>query len=534
MSISQQHISRTVLHRETFLNEESVRSNPYHKGVPTSLTFGATRGLNYGIFDGTTQINTGSKWIGKKPCTIAFWINRTSSTGRVVGSVGNGYVTLAANEISFSRNGAQLITTTGSKVPNSTWHRIVCVSDGIDASTASAIYIDGSLAISGNVATAYGVEAENIVIGNVVAGNNGMSGFLAGLVIDNSQWTVSQIANDYNNSTFRFLSNGTTTQVVGSNLIAGWDFTSGWTTVDMTINSATSIITTAADGRIYKNLGLVAGGRYSLIISGTNSGGTMRINDNGDAVNYGTLNGAFTNQVINFTSKNTGIEFKSFSNGSTVTITSMTIQPITQESGGILFNIDSGQGVIRDKTGLRTITNTATTVVQNGTNYVMNFNGSSSLLTLDTEAVGAGDITFSGWLYIRGVGQTAGRIIDNGRFLMLISNNTVQAGSAGSAAIGSAASSIQYSSGWYYVAYTRTANGNGNFYIGTKSTAVALSGTANQASGTPVGGTNNAIIGNQNGGGRALDCLMKNVTIYSKILTLAEITQIWSSTKGGI
>jgi hypothetical protein len=67
-----------------------------------------------------------------------------------------------------------------------------------------------------------------------------------------------------------------------------------------------------------------------------------------------------------------------------------------------------------------------------------------------------------------------------------------------------------------------------NFYIGNSTTAPALSGTANQSSGTPVAGTTNVFIGNNTGATRTFNGLIPMLKVYEGILDLPTITQIWS------
>jgi len=55
-----------------------------------------------------------------------------------------------------------------------------------------------------------------------------------------------------------------------------------------------------------------------------------------------------------------------------------------------------------------------------------------------------------------------------------------------------------------------------------------LSGSADQASGTTAGGSTNLIIGNNNGQTATFDGTISHVRIFSKILTVAQIGQIYN------
>jgi len=82
-----------------------------------------------------------------------------------------------------------------------------------------------------------------------------------------------------------------------------------------------------------------------------------------------------------------------------------------------------------------------------------------------------------------------------------------------------------------FVSITITSTGIANFYIGDLDNAPTISGTANQDSGTPTAGTTNVIIGNRVAQDRTFDGTIPMIRVYEGILTLEEITQIWSVTK---
>jgi hypothetical protein len=52
--------------------------------------------------------------------------------------------------------------------------------------------------------------------------------------------------------------------------------------------------------------------------------------------------------------------------------------------------------------------------------------------------------------------------------------------------------------------------------------------------GTPVAGTTNVIIGNNSGATRTFDGLIPMLQVFENVLTLEQITQIWSSTRSEI
>jgi len=109
--------------------------------------------------------------------------------------------------------------------------------------------------------------------------------------------------------------------------VANWDFTSGWSTSNATINSATQF--TANSGgygaSIYKTY-LTIGAKYKVSVAGTVSAGGVRIWDATSGGVWGEVSGTFS-VSYNVTAKSTSLYLTPSTNGAVVTITSMTIYP---------------------------------------------------------------------------------------------------------------------------------------------------------------------------------------------------------------
>jgi len=150
-------------------------------------------------------------------------------------------------------------------------------------------------------------------------------------------------------------------------------------------------------------------------------------------------------------------------------------------------------------------------------NRAYDFDGANSKWDTGSDWIGTTALTFTGWFYADGYGEgTAGRMFENGKCLMGIS--VANGGDAyfGSNAgveptVRSGAGSIPLGE-WVYIAVTRDAAGATNFYIGDDdfTTPPALSGSADQASGTPNAGTNDVNLGNNEAGDRTFDGKLTN------------------------
>jgi hypothetical protein len=135
--------------------------------------------------------------------------------------------------------------------------------------------------------------------------------------------------------------------------------------------------------------------------------------------------------------------------------------------------------------------------------------------------VGTGALTFGCWVILDGYGPSnAGRLFENGKTLLRWDGGNARMvfSSDGSTSVNSATSSIILGKP-NFVCVTRNASGVTNFYVDG-----VLSGSADQDSGTPTGGTNNVIFGNRNAGDRATEgVIIEPFAIVGTVETAAQI-----------
>lgn len=123
------------------------------------------------------------------------------------------------------------------------------------------------------------------------------------------------------------------TPAMGSDILAGWDFTSGWTKVlgTETINSPTSFTSGGATGGLTKNVSFALGSWYRYVIAGTGTVSTLKsVNNNGSSTplirdNMGTAT---------FLRDGAGAQYASLylrqsTPSATITLSSLTAEPIT-------------------------------------------------------------------------------------------------------------------------------------------------------------------------------------------------------------
>jgi len=135
--------------------------------------------------------------------------------------------------------------------------------------------------------------------------------------------------------------------------------------------------------------------------------------------------------------------------------------------------------------------------------------------------VGTGALTFGCWVILDGYGPSnAGRLFENGKTLLRWDGGNARMvfSSDGSTSVNSATSSVILGKP-NFVCVTRDASGVTNFYVDG-----VLSGSADQDSGTPTGGTNNVIFGNRNAGDRATEgVIIEPFAIVGTVETAAQI-----------
>ena len=118
-------------------------------------------------------------------------------------------------------------------------------------------------------------------------------------------------------------------EILGEDLTEDYDFTSGWSTLDTTVNDANTF-TSDPDGGLYKTL-VEVGKTYSLTIAGTTDASSgIRVGNANDSVEYYSTSssGAFSDTAI-FVATQTNVYIKNKAAGE-ATITTFKIQEVTQ------------------------------------------------------------------------------------------------------------------------------------------------------------------------------------------------------------
>lgn len=151
----------------------------------------------------------------------------------------------------------------------------------------------------------------------------------------------------------------------------------------------------------------------------------------------------------------------------------------------------------------------------------LDFGNTDSSVNLGATYLGTGDKTVSLWVNIDNLGN--GVFAGETQFILYGSSDgrIKMTGNGGVTVAETPIASVATGS-WHFLAVSVTSAGTANFYING-----SLSGSANQASGTPTTSPFDFEIGNCISGA-AQDCKMDDVRIYNRILSAAEVLQIYN------
>ncbi len=167
--------------------------------------------------------------------------------------------------------------------------------------------------------------------------------------------------------------------------------------------------------------------------------------------------------------------------------------------------------------------NVATTTTAGKLGQALTFDGVDDLATTTSDFLGTNAVSITAWMKMSTLGGgAAGRILGNNQTIFRLSApNTLTFSSDGGATIANSASAAFATSTWVFVAVTRTSSGTANLYVNG-----ALSGTANQSSGTPANG-GYVVMGASPTGGNPFNGSLDDVRVYNRALAAGDITQLY-------
>ena len=199
---------------------------------------------------------------------------------------------------------------------------------------------------------------------------------------------------------------------------------------------------------------------------------------------------------------------------------------IKQLSENVIFHQDYRLGSLLDQS-TNSKDGTATSGVKwSCTNMgkCLMFNGVGGKVSLGSDVVGTGDVTFCAWVQVDGWGAgTAGRIFDNSKFCVFTRsagiNSIGASNNGGSTAVYASTDEIELGDA-VFVAITRESNKNINFYING-----VQNGTADQDGGSVSTGST-MYVGDRAGDDRAFEGYIHKMVMFDTILTSEQIAKL--------
>lgn len=160
---------------------------------------------------------------------------------------------------------------------------------------------------------------------------------------------------------------------------------------------------------------------------------------------------------------------------------------------------------------------------------VMNFNGTTSLIDTGSDWIDVAAVSLCIWMRPETAGEgSAGHIWCNGKLIVAIDNTNarISVTSDGEGTTVYSGNTAWVADTFNMLTVTRTAAGVANIYINGY-----LSGTADQASGTPASGTTNVFIGNRSAADRTFDGDLSLAVALNGIVTAREAYYLYKNTK---
>jgi hypothetical protein len=515
---------RRLLFRETFADEQSVRRNG---GTPTDVTFSNGKGALNGT---SSYIRYPTISFSGKSATFRMILefNEVGIVYLLPGDANRadikGYAYTAADLSNIIiKSGVYNISLDFlSPLSANTKYEIVITRNAITA--VYRLYLDGVLQDGG-------ARADELIYWSSFGEryNGGIDGAHTWELFEiyNYALTDEEISNLYEGKRFHELVGVHDEQV--SDVVNSIDFSDGGVWTSPVNVSASGILTfTTSSGGGVRQTGktlFTAGTRYKLTLAGTSGASAFSIRNYGGGVYYTITpsGGTFSDESI-ITAIDDGIYIRN-NDAATTTFTTYQIEEILVEETSEILNVSAQLGSIVDRWG-NTLTNTATVVHRDGDVMAMLFDGSTSKVDCGDIDVHTSDRTFVVWHKPYSFGEGGGgRLFDNGKLIIYVREASSGYGmfTDGITLRVSGSNAIEVNK-WQMLVVTMTSGGIINYYVNT-----VQNGSPNLVCGTPVDGSTNLIIGNNNAVSSTFDGLISDARIYEGLLSATEISQLFSN-----
>jgi hypothetical protein len=381
-------------------------------------------------------------------------------------------------------------------------------------STTGTYYVNG-------VAAGTCTDANNYTVGCTLAGNG--TGYFNGSIFMVRAFNWAASVTNYSRPEYpiEWVDRGTT----GTELVTNGSFTgsaTGWSLGTGWAYGTNNVVAVTASGGLIQTISTITGKYINVKTTATTTNGPLKVQVGGTALDYAISNGTVNTKCL--VGDNGNLLFFG-------TSLSTTIDDISAIQLGCVLDLNaeglsqSTSGYWYDKTNSLTATNSGTTlVIPPASNLSATFfNGSTSNIAFTGMNGLTGDITISGWINSQTVGENgSGRFIDNSKLVSYLNVGYFFISRDGNTTAAKLTSFTRHNE-WYNLCITSTTAGVTNIYING-----VLTGTANQAAGTPVSATS-LYIGNNSAGTRTCNGSISKINIWDRILDNDQIKLIYDT-----
>ena len=195
---------------------------------------------------------------------------------------------------------------------------------------------------------------------------------------------------------------------------------------------------------------------------------------------------------------------------------------LTWSSGGTAGTSTDATGNTNNSSPLKNMT-LAGSVVVGKIGGALKFNGTNNYVQGPVGLIGTSDVTVCAWIKQTAFVSSVNAIVASSKFIFFTSNSNNGIGLTSDGSTNALSASNVITNGvWTHVCGTRDSSGTTNLYVNG-----ALSGSANQTSGTPASSAfNNNVGAKGNGVASFYNGTIDDVRVYSRVLSATEISQL--------
>jgi hypothetical protein len=300
--------------------DRSNRGGYLFDGVNDYVTVADNDNLDFGTGDFSINIkittgllNTAQDLLYKRSGTTYYFL-RIGSDNKIIFQINGGTTAVVSSTIALALNKQYTII-------------------AMRISGVIKLYINGA-DVSSSVVT----NAENINnSGSIVIGHdysttgNKFKGEISQVRLFNRALSASEVLSYYNNGEGKELE-WADRGASNTDLLNGWDFTSGWSTISATINNSTTFTMTGNGGSIRRAGFTTTGKKYRVRYYGTTTGAVVGLYDYGGVIQYQNLSstilaGSFGAEFV-ITTGMGGFLLGGGANGTSITVTTFEVTPI--------------------------------------------------------------------------------------------------------------------------------------------------------------------------------------------------------------